>query len=309
MSIGIDYNSMLTINPEYKKMFKLKTAITLFLLFFGLVLYSQHKVELTNGNEYSEVNNLKDAEDFYLFDKDGKSYSVSKHRIQRITDMKGNVIYEKQELIAQIAPDETSEYIFYKNEEEVGKGEWLDAGRFEVTEGDIPDGLYKEFHDTGEVKRTFSFVGGTLNGVCRVYYRSGKVEREGFFKNGVEEGESKLFYPNGNLKGISYFQKGFKNGPTKLYYESNKVKALMRFKNGKPDGEQVMLYENGKPESKVIYDEGIKNGIVEFFYESGKLKLQGKYVNGFLDGTVTTYYESGRVKNRKIYRNGRILQR
>ncbi len=276
---------------------------------FAVAVSAQHDVYRTDGTEYKNVFNLQDADSFFLFDKDGKNYSIPKHRIRKIQNSDGKIVFEQQKLIARIVADEEgNKYIFLKNGAEAGRGWWLDAGKFLVTEGKIHDGIYKEFYDSGEEKRTFSFVSGSLNGICKVFYRSGKVEREGFFKNGKEEGESKLFYPKGALKGISYYKNGVKNGPTKLYYKSEKIRAEMRFKDGRPDGEQLMLYENGKPESKVVYSDGIKNGAVNFYYESGKTKLQGKYVDGFLDGTVTTYYESGRVKKRKIFNNGRILQ-
>jgi antitoxin component YwqK of YwqJK toxin-antitoxin module len=288
---------------------KITSIFILFLFCLAITLTAGHNVYRTDGTVYKNVENLQSADDFYFFDKNGKSYSLPKHRIQRITKQNGETVYEQQNLKVTLAPDDANEYIFYRNDVEVGRGKWLDAGKFLVTDGDIPDGVYKEFHDSGELKRTFSIRDGSLNGPCKVFYRSGKVERAGVFKNGNEEGKSTLFYPAGELKGFSYYLNGKKSGPTKLYYESGQIKATLNFKDGRPDGEQVMYYDNGKPASKVVYDDGEKEGPVTFYYESGKIKMQGKYVNDALDGTVTTYYESGRVKKRETFNNGRILQK
>jgi antitoxin component YwqK of YwqJK toxin-antitoxin module len=287
-----------------------KLTSFLILLFCTVTtLYAGHNVYRTDGTVYRNVENLQDADDFYLFDKDGENFSLPKHRIKKIVDQRGRVVYEQENLKVTLAPDNTNEYIFMRNDTEVGRGKWLDAGKFLITDGNIPDGIYKEFHDSGELKRTFSIRDGSLNGKCEVFFRSGKVERSGMFKNGNEEGKSTLYYPTGELKGFSYYRNGEKSGPTKLYYESGKIKAALNFQDGRPDGEQVMFYDNGKPASKVIYSDGEKEGPVTFYYESGKIKMQGKYINDALDGVVTTYYESGRVKKRETFNNGRILQK
>ena len=279
------------------------------LICFAFILQAGQQVIRTDGRVYKDVENLQDSGEFIFFDMDTKSYSIPKHLIQKIVDGDGKIIYEKQDLKVKVALDDSNIYNFLKNGVSVGRGKWLDAGRFEVIEGNIPDGVYKLFYDSGELKRTFSVKNGSLNGTCKVFYRSGKVEREGVYKDGTENGKSLLYYPTGKLKGFSYYQNGIKTGSTKLFYESGKVKAALNFKNGRPYGEQIMYYENGKPNSRVFYDDNGKNGSVTFYYESGKVKLQGKYVNDQLDGVVTTYYESGRVKKRETFRNGRILQK
>lgn len=286
-----------------------KIFTALFLLVLTIAVNAQD-VYHTNGNEYKNVQNLKDLGDFYSFDHGGQSYTFPKHRIKRISQ-NGENIYELQDLKAVKEGEDlrSRKYIFLRNGQEIAKGEWVNAGQFMVTEGNPRDGDYKEYYDSGEVRRTFKFQFGSLNGICKVFYRSGKVEREGFLKNGREIGKSKLFYADGKLKGWSKYQNGLKNGPTELYYPNRSIKAKLSFKNGMPIGEQMMFYENGKPESKICYDEdGIKNGPFEFYYESGRLKQQGVFVNGMLHGNVTTFYESGKIKQRKVFENGRLIQ-
>ena len=288
---------------------KLKTISITLLISLTFILHAGQQVIRTDGRVYKNVYNLQDSDDFVIFDMDSKNYSIPKHLVKKIIDDDGTLIYEKQDLIVKSSLDESNIYNFYRNGVLLGRGKWLDAGKFKVVEGDIPDGVYKLFYDSGELKRTFSVKDGSLNGVCKVFYRSGKVEREGFYKNGEENGKSLLYYPTGKLKGFSFYQHGIKHGSTKLFYESGKVKAILNFKYGRPYGEQVMYYENGKPSSRVFYDDNGKNGPVTFYYESGKVKLQGQYVNDQLNGLVTTYYESGRVKKRETFRYGRVLQK
>ena len=288
---------------------KLKLISIIVFICSAFIIHAEQNIIRTDGKVYKNIYNLQNSDNFVLFDMNGKSYSQPKHMIQRITDSNGKVIYEKQDLKVTINSNKTSEYIFSRNGVDVGCGKWLDAGKFLVTKGNIPSGLYKLFHDSGELKRTFAIKEGSLDGICKAFYRSGKAERAGFFKNGKEQGKSTLYYPTGKLKGFSYYKNGIKSGPTKLFYESGKLKAALNFKDGRPYGEQIMYYDNEKPASKVVYDENGKNGSVTFYYESGKIKLQGKYVNDVLDGIVTTFYESGRVKKRETFINGRVLQK
>lgn len=268
------------------------------------------EVRRTDGTVYKNVSNVKILDNFILFDQNGDSFSFNKQRVDKVLDANGRVLFEHVDLVAHLEMDDDNNpiYVFLRNGKELGRGKWLDAGEFELFQGSVTDGVYKLYHDTGELKRTFSFKNGTLNGPCAVFFRSGQVDRKGVFKNGLEEGTSKLFYSDGKLKGTSLYVHGKKNGPTKLYYDSGALRSDLNFKNSKPDGKQTMYYENCKPESVVIYKNGVPNGEVRFFYENGKLKMKGHFVNGALDGVVTTYYESGRVKKRKRFTNGRVLE-
>ncbi len=265
-----------------------------------------------DGRVFENVDNFEKIDEFFTFDKNGKTYSIPESQVQKIIGKDGKLLYEKLDLLAErtrrFQGDEHTEYTFSRNGKKLGKGKWVDAGEFQITEGNIPDGVYQAYFDSGELKRTFSFKNGSLNGLCEVFFRSGIIERKGTFKNGKEIGKSELYYPDGTLKGVSMYKDGKKNGPTILYYPSGKIKAKLQFKDSVPDGKQVMYYENGNVESEVEYKNGEKYGPVKFYYESGKLKMEGRFVSDELDGVVITYYESGKIKRRKTFVGGRILE-
>ncbi|MBN1864492.1 MAG: toxin-antitoxin system YwqK family antitoxin [Victivallales bacterium] len=268
-------------------------------------------VSLVGGVEYKNVSNLRDLDDFYSFDHGGNSHILPKHRIKQITAPDGKVIYEFQDLraVREGGDPRSLNYVFLRNDRQVAKGSWINMGHFRITSGRPPDGIYREFYDSGELWRTFQFESGVLNGICKVFFRSGRVEREGTFRNGREVGRSKMYYPDGSLRGWSDYENGLRNGPTELYHSGELIKAKLFFKDGMPVGEQVMYYENGNLESKITYDKnGVKSGPVQFFYESGKLKQEGTFVNGNLHGTVTTFFESGRVKQRREFVDGRVVR-
>jgi antitoxin component YwqK of YwqJK toxin-antitoxin module len=280
------------------------------LLIAGVNLFSDD-VYLQSGEAFYNVKKLQKLGDFFSFEVNGGSYSLSKNKISKITDSDNNIIFSFKQYIAEKKGDNprSPDFVFKVNGKIIAEGTWKNAGEFVVNSGAPPDGVYSEFFDSGNLHQTFSFKNGLLNGECRVYFLSGKAEKEGFFKSGKAEGKSKLYYPDGSLKGVSEFKNGIRNGETFLYYKNGALKAKLFFKNGKPAGEQVMYYENGKPESLTVYDEnGIKNGKVIFYFENGKIKKEGNFTNNELDGIVTFYYESGRVKKRRQFSHGKLIK-
>lgn len=267
-------------------------------------------IHLKDGRVIGGVDEIRDMDDIFLYRSHGRNRTINKNKIDKIVTANGEVVFQSQTLTVEKRrlPSNVTQYVFFRNQRRVGSGHWDEDGEFEIEDGDVPDGVYKQYYDSGELEREFTFKDGELNGPCRTFFKSGKVEREGFLKDGREDGISKFFYKSGALKGESVYVDGEKNGETKLYYESGSLKALMNFKNGKPSGEQKMFYDSGELETVIKFEDGEREGPVRHFYESGKLKMKGAFEDGKLEGEVITYYESGRVKKKAFFREGRILR-
>ena len=293
-------------------MLKFYNVICLVLILFSMQLSAfADKIYMYDGRIFNDIKDLRDLDGYFIFKINNKSYSINKSRIKKIIGSSNNVVYENINLTIEIRKgSDLKEYlVFYKNRIKLGDGAWNSKGEFElISGGPIIDGEYKQFYDSGKLKKTMFFKNGKMNGDSKVYYKSGKIEREGVFKNNKEVGISKIYYNTGTLKGVSDYVNGLKNGETKLYYKSGKLKALMNFVNNDPEGLQKMFYESGGLETVVYFKNGLKNGEVKQYYEGGRLKMKGQLSNGKLDGLLTTYYESGRVKKKNYFNNGRILK-
>ena len=280
-------------------------------LFFSMTAFLlADDVYMLDGHVYKNATKLSKINSFYVFNISGRNYSVNKNRIKKIIDQSGHIIFEKMVLNVDILKGKNSadSYLFYKNKQKLGTGIWASNGEFDIISGNITDGTYKNYYDSGKLRRTFDFKDNELNGWCKVYYKSGKVEREGFFKNNKEAGISKIYYDTGILKGKSTYLNGEKNGATLLYYKSGNIKAKMNFKDSAADGLQIMYYESGAVETEVFFKNGVKNGLIKQFYESGKIKMQGQLEDGKLEGKAVTYYESGRIKKKMSFHKGRIFK-
>jgi antitoxin component YwqK of YwqJK toxin-antitoxin module len=293
---------------------KMKSGLGVGLWFFLLLGPSlagtAGEILMKDGRVYKNYTRLQDMDSYFLFYIDGKNYSINKYKVDKITDDQGAVVFQLVDLTMKRVRNEegANDFVFFQNDKECGTGHWNEDGEFVIDSGRIPDGLYKEYYDSGELFREAQFRNGNFNGDCKIYFKSGKPEREGTLKNGREEGNSKYYYNNGALKGESVFVDGKKHGPTILYYLSGGVKARMNFDKGNAQGVQKMYYENGALESEMVFEQGVRQGLIKYYYESGKLKMEGKFLNGKLDGLARTYYESGRIKKEKNFVEDRILK-
>lgn len=107
--------------------------------------------------------------------------------------------------------------------------------------GKLYEGEWKYYHENSDKIMTSEFyVGGKLNGVRKVYYKSGKIAEETSYKLGIKNGFYKKYGENGIL-----------------FEESN-------YLNGEFEGLAVYKNQDGLIVGKGIYKKGKKSGIWEF---------------------------------------------
>ena len=166
-------------------------------------------IYLRDGQVLDGVENLREFENVFLYEKNTRNISIPKDRIQKVIDDKGRTIYELILRTMQQRPDTTNTVVFdlIINGNTIATGEWYDEGKFRVTQGKAPDGIYQEYYPSGRIKREYTFKDGNLNGPCKEYYASGIVERESTMKNGFENGLSRNYHQSGQLEGEAEFKK------------------------------------------------------------------------------------------------------
>jgi antitoxin component YwqK of YwqJK toxin-antitoxin module len=291
--------------------FAIKLTLRIFLVsVFICGSLCANTIYLRDGQVITDIDEIRQFENIFLYSKNSRSISISKDRIQRVEDTSGQILFEYVSLTMEQEDENTDNlaFRFFRNGVLVGRGFWFDEGKFRIVSGTIPDGTFEEYYPSGRIKREYPFAGGQLNGVCREYYASGVVERESTMIDGLEDGVSKNFHQNTLLKGEATFVRGEKTGPAKLFYESGSVRTEMNFVMGVPEGLQRVFYETGEVFTEVTFENGSRNGEIRQFYENGNPQMVGIYRNGLLEGEVTIFYESGRVKDRQLFRNGRIIE-
>jgi antitoxin component YwqK of YwqJK toxin-antitoxin module len=181
--------------------------------------------------------------------------------------------------------DGTREMVFYRRGKEVAK-QIIDGGENIIeTTGEIPDGIVKQ------------------------YYESGKVELESNYKESKREGAGKKYYENGKLLAEMTFRDNKIDGLAKTYYEDGTLKSEMKYKNGKLEGLSKEYFESGKLRSERKYKHNQLHGVRKLYFESGNLMGEWDYKNGKRNGKTRRYYEHGGIRYINIYKDAKLVKR
>ena len=109
----------------------------------------------------------------------------------------------------------------------------------------VQHGYYKEYYESGKVKREENIVDGKREGKSVLYYESGKVEWEENYVDGKLEGKSVWYYESGEVEREVNYVDGNKDGKWVYYYESGEVKRERNYVDGKREGKWVDYDEEG----------------------------------------------------------------
>ncbi|MEK6647201.1 MAG: toxin-antitoxin system YwqK family antitoxin, partial [Candidatus Firestonebacteria bacterium] len=133
------------------------------------------------------------------------------------------------------------------------------------------------FDEKGNIKR----VGKIPNGIVKQYYESGKLEAEVNFKNGKKEGITKQYYENGKIWAEWNYKDDKLEGILKGYDdESGELRSEINLKDGKREGIIKTYYENGKLEAEGNYRDDKLEGIERRYNKNGEILAIDTYKKG-----------------------------
>ncbi|MBR3654218.1 MAG: hypothetical protein IKN62_02145 [Elusimicrobia bacterium] len=84
-------------------------------------------------------------------------------------------------------------------------------------QGEIPNGLIKEYDAKNNIVSEMNYNAGKLEGVTKTFYPDGQVASVKNYRNGILEGKVIEYYENGNKKLDSNYKDGILNGAVKKY--------------------------------------------------------------------------------------------
>ena len=189
-----------------------------------------------------------------------------------------------------------------------------------------PDGPYKSYYESGQLKAKVTYKDGKIDGPYESYYENGQLKEKVTFKDEKLDGLSVHYYETGSLVAKGNFHMGercgewIKDGKTVTYDPC-------------PDCDREVivcslcsrdLYED---ELEFFDDGGFQcphcgfgarplegtplNGPYERYYPQwGKrggprqLKEKGTHKDGLYDGLQVRYYETGQLESKVTYKDG-----
>ena len=123
-------------------------------------------------------------------------------------------------------------------------------------------------------------TGAIPDGIVREYYQSGALMKEEHYLNGMREGMSTWYYETGIVQGERPYKAGKLDGIVKWYYTTGSRGTEFNYRNGKLEGLTKLYWENGKLKAEDYYEKGRREGRKTLYYNSGELRFVYTYKNG-----------------------------
>ncbi|MEI6059748.1 MAG: hypothetical protein WCR72_03515 [Bacteroidota bacterium] len=205
--------------------------------------------------------------------------------------------------------------------------------------GDIPEGVRREYNEEGKITAAYIFTRGALTGEgivdeegdkegdWREYYADGTLRSTGTYSKDKPVGNWKYYFENGKPESEGKYTKtGALDGTWRWYFEDGSIRRVESYIAGMEDGEYEEYDETARLIVKGQFSEGLEEGdwVFDFgnyretggyrggarfgkwksFYADGTLKFEGEYIDDNLNGKVNWYWPTGKLKDQGNYLNG-----
>ncbi len=178
-------------------------------------------------------------------------------------------------------------------------------------------GLWYEFHHTGEFRAKGIYKDNNRTGEWLFLYASGQTEQKGKYdKKGRAQGLWQWYYESGQLMREEHYVNGNREGEIKDYDEEGHVILTGQYVDNKKEGiwklqlkdyMEVGLYVNDEPDSlwksyympsktkffEGAFQSGVPVGVHVAYHPNGQKKYVGGYAGGMRDGDWKFYNEEG----------------
>ncbi|ACC98056.1 Uncharacterized protein conserved in bacteria [Elusimicrobium minutum Pei191] len=171
--------------------------------------------------------------------------------------------------------------VFYENGSEIAKCSVIDGA---LVSGNIKNGVYKEYYETGEIKSEACYQNGVLEGPFVKYDELSRIIL-------------KEVYSNGRLEGPAAYY---------IYRGEERITEQAFYKDAKLHGTRLTVFPNGRPAISENYDENKLDGKREVYFENGILSIEENYKKGRLNGPRIFYYYNGAVWYKEMYVNAQL---
>ncbi|MBL7953481.1 MAG: hypothetical protein JNJ91_00480 [Flavobacteriales bacterium] len=190
-------------------------------------------------------------------------------------------------------------------------------GAFGTTTADIrrgrEEGLWKEWWENGQLKRTVAYDNGQMTGPCSEWYANGQKRFETNYvlasgRDEMMDGMTREWHENGQLMTEGVYVKGMRDGLWKEYYGSGTLRSEIIFDKTKPSGAVIEYFETGQVLSNGFYEVKGRHlkrtGHWTHFYESGQKQSDGEYVSNEKMGRWQEWYANGQKKEDAFFDKG-----
>ena len=167
-----------------------------------------------------------------------------------------------------------------------------------VSFGQVKNGLYSSYYESGEIESTVNYVNDLRQGEQKAYFKTGELSSTVNFVDDLRQGETKYYNIQGELLSTVNFVDGVEQSPDGF------VDGDEQSPDGLRQGEEKYYYESGELRRTENFLDGLRQGESKWYYKSGELEVTENYVDHLRQGEWKWYYESGELKRTVNYVDG-----
>ena len=185
-------------------------------------------------------------------------------------------------------------------------------------------GIWKDFHDNGKIKKEVIFFHGKKDGFEKVYNKKGKIQELRSYNKGEEIGNeislgvvyNKVILNNNNYL-LGVLENDLKQGLFKEFNSNGELLSYRFYNNdtliykGNYDslnnktGKWIYYWENGSKKKEGFYSKNQKEREWKYFYRNGNIQQKGTYIKNLPNGLWEWWYENNTKRRTEEYLNGR----
>ncbi len=197
---------------------------------------------------------------------------------------------------------------FYVNGKQIAEETLSDKGVGVELLGQIPDGVVKEFTESGQLKTEAHYTGNKLNGELVCYDENNRVLSKESYQQGVLNGPA--VYNSYNRDGVLHTECSYLNaqldGPLTITQQDGQVRERALYAKGRLTGEHITYYPNGTVEMQEKLVDGKLTGERKLFFPTSELWYLETYENGRLEGERKEFFPNGAIRMTEFYSDGML---
>jgi antitoxin component YwqK of YwqJK toxin-antitoxin module len=97
------------------------------------------------------------------------------------------------------------------------------------------DGLYRRWHENGQLESEANYKDGNLDGLYREFHENGKIKEEENYKDGNLDGLCRSWYCDGQLGEEANYKTGKLEGLYRRWTQTGKLDADVDYKDGRQE--------------------------------------------------------------------------
>ncbi|MEZ5994082.1 MAG: hypothetical protein R3E76_17240 [Planctomycetota bacterium] len=192
----------------------------------------------------------------------------------------------------------------------------------------VPDGVWREWHETGEKKLqgTYAlgnkvgewigwhtngqqslsahYVAGRESGTWTEWHANGRKSLEGDYVDGAKDGDWRTWYPSGAFETVERYDKGEPVGQWVVWFEDGARKTHGEYKDGLREGFWVTHHDNTVEELSEVWHRGLLDGETYGFYRNRQQRFRGQWTQGKRVGEWTWWHTNGNEAKKGSYQDG-----